>query len=65
MFAVLGYKQLRIVRQTHIRPVVVERPRIAVGDGEIRIFLNLNPLIPLPDERRVDLSLFLQREAVP
>ena len=59
MFAVLGYKQLRIVRQTHIRPVIVERSRIAMGDGEIRIFLNLNPLLPLPDERRVYLPLLL------
>ena len=30
MFAVLGNKQLRVVRQTHVRPVVVERSRIAV-----------------------------------
>jgi hypothetical protein len=59
MFAVLGDKQLRVARQTHVRAVVVERSRIAMGDGEIRIFLNLNPLLPLPDERRVDLSLFL------
>ena len=65
MVSILGDKQLGIVRKRDICAVVIERSRIAMGDGEIRIFLNLNPLLPLPDERRVDLPLLLQRQPFP
>ncbi len=65
MFAVLGYKQLRVIRQRGVQAVVVERSRGAVGDGEIGVFLYRDVLRLLPDERCVDLALLAERQAVP
>ena len=65
MLSVLRDEQLRVVRQRNIRTVVVERLGLAVRDSKIRIFLYFNPLLPLPDERRVDLPLLLLRHRTP
>lgn len=62
---VFGDEELGVSRERDVGAVVVEGARGTMGDGEVRIFFYRNLLLPLPDEGRVDLSLLLQREAVP
>ena len=60
MVAILGYIQLRIVWQRHIRTVVIEGLGLAMRKGKIRIFVYCNLLLPLPNESGVYLPLFGQ-----
>ena len=55
---VLGDEEFGVVGQRDIGAIVVEGTGLAVRDGEVGIRVNLNFLLPLPKQGRVDLSLF-------
>ena len=62
---VLGYEEFGIGRKVALGAIIVERSRVAMRDGEIRILFNFYSLLPLPDEGGVYLPLLAEREAAP
>lgn len=62
---VFGDEEFGIGRKVALGAIIVERSRVAMRDGEIRILFNFYSLLPLPDEGGVYLPLFAEREAAP
>lgn len=62
---VLGDEEFGVGRQVALSAIIVERSRVAMRDGEIRILFNFYSLLPLPDEGGVYLPLLAEREAAP
>ena len=62
---VLGDEEFGVGRQVALSAIIVERSRVAMRDGEIRILFNFYSQFPLPDEGGVYLPLLAEREAAP